>query len=127
VYKLDNKLASHLAVKQGVYYFVRRVPSDLVRYYRSTRVSYSLRTKSQRVANARARGATRVSIFSQIIFPREDISYFAFCSLSGLRSFFRKVALDFASLKPLLKESVNHIYASSGVSLARLVHLDWAQ
>ncbi|MGY8697420.1 MAG: DUF6538 domain-containing protein [bacterium] len=35
---------SHLAVKQGVYYFVRRVPSDLVRYYRSTRVSYSLRT-----------------------------------------------------------------------------------
>jgi integrase len=58
VYKLDNKLASHLAVKQGVYYFVRRVPSDLVRYYRSTRVSYSLRTKSQRVANARARGAT---------------------------------------------------------------------
>ena len=58
MYKLDNKLASHLAVKQGVYYFVRRVPSDLVGYYRSTRVSYSLRTKSQRVANARARGAT---------------------------------------------------------------------
>ena len=58
MYKLDNKLASHLVVKQGVYYFVRRVPSDLVRYYRSTRVSYSLRTKSQRVANARAQGAT---------------------------------------------------------------------
>ena len=35
MYKLDNKLASHLAVKQGVYYFVRRVPSDLVGYYRS--------------------------------------------------------------------------------------------
>ena len=33
MYKLDNKLASHLAVKEGVIYFMRRVPSDLVGYY----------------------------------------------------------------------------------------------
>ena len=50
-YKYD----SHLSLKSGVYYFVRRVPSDLVHHYRSSRISYSLRTRSVRLASARAR------------------------------------------------------------------------
>ena len=52
-YKYD----SHLSLKSGVYYFVRRVPSDLVHHYRSSRISYSLRTRSVRLASARARVA----------------------------------------------------------------------
>jgi hypothetical protein len=43
----------HLCCRDGVYYFVRRVPSDVQKHYRATRVSMSLRTKS-RAAAARA-------------------------------------------------------------------------
>ena len=53
VYKYD----SHLSLKSGVYYFVRRVPSDLIHHYRSSRISYSLRTRSVRLASSRARVA----------------------------------------------------------------------
>ena len=49
------KYDSHLSLKSGVYYFVRRVPSDLINHYRSTRISYSLRTRSVRLASSRAR------------------------------------------------------------------------
>ena len=52
-YKYD----SHLSLKSGVFYFVRRVPSDLIHHYRSSRISYSLRTRSVRLASARARVA----------------------------------------------------------------------
>jgi hypothetical protein len=34
-------------LKRGVYYFVRRIPSDLQTFYRTDRVILSLRTKSQ--------------------------------------------------------------------------------
>ena len=33
-------------LKRGVYYFVRRIPSDLQTFYRTDRVIMSLRTKS---------------------------------------------------------------------------------
>ena len=52
-YKYD----SHLSLKSGVFYFVKRVPSDLIYHYRSSRISYSLRTRSVRLASARARVA----------------------------------------------------------------------
>jgi len=40
--------------KQGIYYFVRRVPKDLQGYYLTRKISYSLRTKSARVARSRS-------------------------------------------------------------------------
>lgn len=49
-----NKSAAHTFVKQGVYYFVRRVPLELRRHYTSPRISYSLRTRSLSVAASRA-------------------------------------------------------------------------
>ena len=52
-YKYD----SHLSLRSGTYYFVRRVPSDLINHYRSSRISYSLRTRSVRLASSRARVA----------------------------------------------------------------------
>jgi len=50
-------LYSHLFPKSSGYYFVRRVPSDLIHPYRSSRVNYSSRTRSVRLASARARVA----------------------------------------------------------------------
>ena len=38
--------SSHLRIRQGIYHFVRRVPTDLQQYYRSDRVSISLKTRS---------------------------------------------------------------------------------
>ena len=44
-------------VKDGVYYFSRRIPFELICHYTSPRIAFSLRTKSARVAEARARKA----------------------------------------------------------------------
>ena len=50
-YKKDVK---HLCERDGVFYFVRRVPVDVLPYYSSKRISISLKTKS-------ASAATRAS------------------------------------------------------------------
>ncbi len=51
---LETKTAAFTFVKQGIYYFSRRVPSDLSHYYTADRICYSLRTKSAVIANSRA-------------------------------------------------------------------------
>jgi hypothetical protein len=43
--------------KDGVFYFSRRIPRELLRHYTSPRIAYSLRTRSAKVADARARKA----------------------------------------------------------------------
>lgn len=43
--------------KAGVFYFSRRIPSELICHYTSPRIAFSLRTRSARVAEARARKA----------------------------------------------------------------------
>ncbi len=40
------KTAPHTFVKQGVFYFIRRVPLELRRHYTASKISYSLRTRS---------------------------------------------------------------------------------
>jgi integrase len=48
-------------LKRGVYYFVRRIPSDLQAFYRTDRVILSLRTKSlQRASRASERLSSRL-------------------------------------------------------------------
>ena len=44
-------------VKDGVFYFSRRIQKELLRHYSSPRIAFSLRTRSARVAEARARKA----------------------------------------------------------------------
>lgn len=57
----ENKAAPHSFVKDGVYYFVRRVPKDLLQHYTSPKISFSLRTRSASVATSRAlRAAQRL-------------------------------------------------------------------
>ena len=51
----------HTYLKRGVYYFVRRIPSDLQTFYRTDRVTLSLRTKSlHRASRASERLSSRL-------------------------------------------------------------------
>ena len=51
---LAIKSNSYTFQKDGIWYFSRRVPTDLRRYYRTGRIAYSLRTKCIRDARIRA-------------------------------------------------------------------------
>ncbi len=44
-------------IKDAVFYFSRRIPNELKSHYLSPRIAYSLRTRSAKVAEARARRA----------------------------------------------------------------------
>lgn len=44
-------------LKDGVFYFSRRIPKELKSHYTSPRIAYSLRTKSPKIAEMRARRA----------------------------------------------------------------------
>lgn len=46
--------AHFLFQKGDVYYFTRRIPSDLKGHYQCGRITVSLKTKSRRAAEARA-------------------------------------------------------------------------
>jgi len=50
---------SHVYLRDGIYYFVRRIPADLRSHYSSDRISFSLRTKSVSAANRSARSITQ--------------------------------------------------------------------
>ncbi|WP_025313156.1 DUF6538 domain-containing protein [Roseicyclus elongatus] len=45
--------------KNNIYYFERRVPRDLRKYYSASKISYSLRTRSSAVAASRATRAAQ--------------------------------------------------------------------
>ena len=51
MYKIQQR---HVHLRDGVYYFVRRVPADLRAHYRSDRISLTLRTRSQSTASRSA-------------------------------------------------------------------------
>ena len=51
---LATKSNSYTFQKNGIWYFSRRVPTDLRRHYSTGRIAYSLRTKSIRDARVRA-------------------------------------------------------------------------
>lgn len=50
---MQTKSVRFAFLKEGIYYFTRRVPSDLRTHYATDRLSFSLRTKSPREAEAR--------------------------------------------------------------------------
>lgn len=56
---LETKSAPYTFVKLGIYYFSRRVPSDLSHHYSASRIIYSLRTRSAVVAASRAQRAAQ--------------------------------------------------------------------
>ena len=50
--------SQYVSNRDGIFYYVRRVPNDVRQFYASSRISFSLRTKSQRSA---ARAASSVT------------------------------------------------------------------
>ncbi len=54
-----DKLVPFSFQKEGIYYFERRVPRDLREHYLSSKISYSLRTRSATVAASRAKRAAQ--------------------------------------------------------------------
>lgn len=50
----EIKTAAFSFVKDGIFYFSRRIPKDLQHHYTSRKISYSLRTRSAPVAASRA-------------------------------------------------------------------------
>ena len=57
-HRLGHKTPAYIQERNGLFYFVRRVPSDVRRYYRSPKIRQSLRTKSMRIA---ARSAASIN------------------------------------------------------------------
>ena len=52
---MGHKRASYFYPKNGVFYFVRRVPAQLQHHYKTAKISFSLKTKSLPTASARSR------------------------------------------------------------------------
>ncbi len=57
-HRLGHKTPAYIQERDGLFYFVRRVPSDVSRYYRSPKIRQSLRTKSSAIA---ARSAASIN------------------------------------------------------------------
>ena len=55
---LNKNTSSYLWFRSGVFYFIRRVPSDVRSHYKAVRVSLRLRTKSMPIA---ARSAASIN------------------------------------------------------------------
>ena len=49
----------YVADRDGVFYYVRRVPHDVRQHYASSRISFSLRTKSHKSALRAAKSVTK--------------------------------------------------------------------
>ena len=59
-YKLGyNNSDKYVICSNSIYYFVRRVPTDLSDQYRSNKIKLSLRTRNSSKANRRARSITQ--------------------------------------------------------------------
>ena len=57
----------YVADRDGVFYYVRRVPHDVRQHYASSRISFSLRTKSHQSALRAAKSVTqRLEDYSSI-------------------------------------------------------------
>ena len=59
MYMVMHKNVHYIRCRDGIYYFVRRVPDDVKSYYSSDRISMSLRTKSNGVAIRATKSTTQ--------------------------------------------------------------------
>jgi len=51
---MEHQTIPFTFVKQGIFYFARKIPNDLSDHYTSGKISFSLRTRKAAVAKARA-------------------------------------------------------------------------
>ena len=60
MYNLMHKYASQYVVQRdGIFYYIRRIPHDVRQHYASSRISFSLRTKSHQSALRTAKSVTQ--------------------------------------------------------------------
>ena len=60
MYKVRNISSPHHVMNRaGIFYYVRRVPHDVRQHYASSRISFSLRTKSHQSALRAAKSVTQ--------------------------------------------------------------------
>ena len=70
---MPNKNGSFIFQRNGFFYFIRRVPAQLQRHYKTSRISFSLKTKSQNVALLRSRDlASRLEAYWFHLSMQED-------------------------------------------------------
>ena len=55
---METKYIPYTFVKEGIYYFSRRVPKDIQEHYDTTRIAFSLRTKASHTAKIRSINAS---------------------------------------------------------------------
>ena len=79
MYKIDTL---HLYIRDGVYYFVTRIPVDIRSYYSSNRISMSLKTKSLATANRAIKSINQSSCCNSIIHVFQGVN----CSNKDLES-----------------------------------------
>ena len=71
--KLAYKRASYFFNKNGIFHFSRRVPLDLQHHYKSSRISFSLKTTDHKIASSRSKQlATRLDDFWLHLRMQED-------------------------------------------------------
>ena len=59
---MRNKYAAnHVLLRDGVFYYVRRVPLDLAEYYSVKRLCFSLRTKSYKSAIHASKSVSQIT------------------------------------------------------------------
>ena len=86
----------HLCCRDGVYYFVRRVPSDVQKHYRATRVSMSLRTKSRAAA---VRAAKRSGKYVVKALGNRPITAYSSADAAAFRDHLIESGLSMGSVK----------------------------
>ena len=70
-----HKNVPYIRCRDGIYYFVRRVPDDVKSYYSSDRISMSLRTKSNGVAIRATKSICHFSILRFLFIYKQEKNY----------------------------------------------------
>lgn len=115
--------------KRGYFYFIRHVPSDLSHHYASKKISYSLKTKSPRLATKRSLIAASQldDYWDKLRGDSEQIPQQHFAAIDPVRT--KEVVSSTSDLGPLLSEatfnSVNKLVAyDSGDGTVATYHYD---
>ena len=115
----DN-LVPYSFQKRDIYYFSRRVPKDLEDYYRASKITLSLRTKSPKLAKAKS-----ASLASQL--EEEWLNLRWRRNDSPLRKFLHRQvyeARSHSSSNLYVSQFVSYQSLEKSDSLSRTIHFD---
>ena len=112
---MPNKNGSFIFQRNGFFYFIRRVPAQLQRHYKTSRISFSLKTKSQNVALLRSRDlASRLEAYWFHLSMQEDAIFGRFLKKPS----FTPPIMNAVTVQ----EAVGHFFTNGLFSLCDLKH-----